>query len=146
MTNAHAICAYPLLETCALLPVPSSHCILIFCCDLLLFSFLLQRSPNQTTGALNSLPHTCTYTVSSAAESLKVLLRTSTTAKQQTTVSEIRSAMAAATAIAGKSTAQKAGLAIGAGLAAGFGAYYITQVGISYKIAAAAADVLHRQP
>ena len=33
-----------------------------------------------------------------------------------------------AAALAGKSTAQKAGVAIGAGLLAGFGAYYITQV------------------
>lgn len=33
-----------------------------------------------------------------------------------------------AAAVAGRSTAQKVGLAVGAGLAAGFGAYYITQV------------------
>jgi hypothetical protein len=34
----------------------------------------------------------------------------------------------AAAAVASRSTAQKAALALGAGLAAGFGAYYITQV------------------
>lgn len=33
-----------------------------------------------------------------------------------------------AAALASRSTAQKAGLAIGAGLTAGMGAYYITQV------------------
>lgn len=33
-----------------------------------------------------------------------------------------------AAALASRSTAQKAGLAIGAGLTAGLGAYYITQV------------------
>ncbi len=33
-----------------------------------------------------------------------------------------------AAAVAGQSTARKVGLAVGAGLAAGLGAYYITQV------------------
>lgn len=33
-----------------------------------------------------------------------------------------------ATAVASRSTAQKVGLAVGAGLTAGMGAYYITQV------------------